>query len=171
MQAFRLPMTSFLLLLMFLLLLAWAHLRPSELRHPAMGAGALAGDVPTWTVWTFSEPFRLLSWGSILWSVFLSFQVWAARKRHMKTCLEVIRLETVNEELRDHLNGLEEESVARTGLTGLLPICSACKKIRDDRGVWNQLECYIGERSPVEFTHSICPDCAKRLYPDLFRTP
>ena len=52
-------------------------------------------------------------------------------------------------------------------LSGLLPICSACKRIRDDRGYWNQIEAYIHERSDAEFTHSICPECAKRLYPNL----
>ncbi|MFH1984641.1 MAG: hypothetical protein ABIL58_22600 [Pseudomonadota bacterium] len=52
-------------------------------------------------------------------------------------------------------------------LGGLLPICAACKKIRDDQGYWNQIESYIKSRSDAEFTHSICPDCAKKLYPDI----
>jgi PAS domain S-box-containing protein len=52
-------------------------------------------------------------------------------------------------------------------LSGLLPICAACKKIRDDKGYWNQIESYIKAHSEAEFSHSICPDCAKRLYPDL----
>src|SRR5207245_619859 len=50
-------------------------------------------------------------------------------------------------------------------LSGLLPICASCKKIRDDRGYWNQLEQYIGERSQAAFSHGICPDCVNRLYP------
>ena len=50
-------------------------------------------------------------------------------------------------------------------LRGLLPICSSCKKIRDDQGRWNELETYIKQRSAAEFTHSICPECAERLYP------
>ena len=49
-------------------------------------------------------------------------------------------------------------------LSGLLPICASCKKIRDDQGYWNQIECYIREHSEAEFSHSICPDCAKQLY-------
>lgn len=52
-------------------------------------------------------------------------------------------------------------------LSGLLPICASCKKIRDDRGYWNQIESYIHKHSDAEFTHSICPDCSKRLYPEL----
>ena len=51
-------------------------------------------------------------------------------------------------------------------LTGLLPICSSCKKIRDDQGYWNQIDTYIQEHSDVKFSHGICPDCAKRLYPE-----
>jgi hypothetical protein len=53
-------------------------------------------------------------------------------------------------------------------LSGLLPICCSCKKIRDDSGYWRQIEMYVKERSNAEFTHGICPDCAKKLYPDYF---
>ncbi|MBF8278325.1 MAG: multi-sensor hybrid histidine kinase [Candidatus Brocadiaceae bacterium] len=51
-------------------------------------------------------------------------------------------------------------------LEGLLPICASCKKIRDDKGVWHQLEVYIRDHSEADFTHSICSDCAKELYHD-----
>ena len=50
-------------------------------------------------------------------------------------------------------------------LSGLLPICASCKKIRDDKGYWNNLEKFITEHSGAEFSHSICPDCAQKLYP------
>jgi hypothetical protein len=53
-------------------------------------------------------------------------------------------------------------------LSGLLPICANCKKIRDDRGYWNRIEAYIAKHSDVQFTHGMCPDCARKLYPDLF---
>lgn len=52
-------------------------------------------------------------------------------------------------------------------LKGFLPICSVCKKIRDDKGYWNQIEAYIQSHSEAEFSHSLCQDCAKTLYPDL----
>lgn len=52
-------------------------------------------------------------------------------------------------------------------LSGLLPICSHCKKIRDDKGYWNQIEAYITDRSDAKFSHSICQDCAKKYYPDI----
>lgn len=53
-------------------------------------------------------------------------------------------------------------------LSGLLPICSSCKKIRDDSGYWSQIEQYLEAHSDAEFTHSLCPDCAKKLYPEIF---
>ena len=51
-------------------------------------------------------------------------------------------------------------------LSGLLPICASCKKIRDDKGYWQQVETYIKDRSDADFTHGICPECVKRLYPE-----
>ena len=53
-------------------------------------------------------------------------------------------------------------------LSGLLPICAACKNIRNDSGYWQCVEVYIEAHSEASFTHSICPDCTKKLYPDLF---
>jgi len=52
-------------------------------------------------------------------------------------------------------------------LSGLLPICAHCKKIRDDKGYWSQIESYIGKHSNAQFSHGICPDCAKKYYPEL----
>ncbi|MHB8809086.1 MAG: cache domain-containing protein [Desulfobulbaceae bacterium] len=51
-------------------------------------------------------------------------------------------------------------------LSGLLPICASCKKIRDDQGYWNQIESYIQLHSQAQFSHSICPECMQKLYPD-----
>ncbi len=51
-------------------------------------------------------------------------------------------------------------------LRGILPICASCKKIRDDRGYWNQIESYIRDHSEAEFSHGLCPDCVKKLYPE-----
>lgn len=65
---------------------------------------------------------------------------------------------------------LEENTRAQdeiTTLRGLIPICAQCKKIRDDKGYWNQIETYISERSEAKFTHSICLTCARELYPEL----
>ncbi len=54
-------------------------------------------------------------------------------------------------------------------LSGLLPICSTCKKIRDDKGNWIQIESYIKHHSEAEFSHGICPECAKKFYPEFHK--
>jgi hypothetical protein len=76
--------------------------------------------------------------------------------------------------LAEKINALEKKNVALTNaneevtiLQGILPICSMCKKVRDDKGYWNQIESYIRDHSDADFSHSICPECAENLYPDL----
>jgi PAS domain S-box-containing protein len=62
-----------------------------------------------------------------------------------------------------------QEALARVKtLSGLLPICASCKKIRDDDGYWYQVEVYIRDHAGVEFSHSICPECVKKLYPEFY---
>ena len=51
-------------------------------------------------------------------------------------------------------------------LRGIVPICASCKKIRDDQGYWNQVEVYVSDHTEAEFSHGICPECAKKLYPE-----
>lgn len=58
---------------------------------------------------------------------------------------------------------LQEALAEIKTLKGFIPICASCKKIRDDEGYWSQLEAYIGKHTDAEFTHSICPDCAKEF--------
>lgn len=73
-----------------------------------------------------------------------------------------------NEQEREHLLSELQMMVARIKrLQGMLPICASCKKIRNDNGYWEQIEVYIREHSEAEFSHGLCPDCAKRLYPDI----
>ncbi len=62
---------------------------------------------------------------------------------------------------------LQEANASIKTLRGLLPICASCKKIRDDKGYWNQLEAYILDNSDAQITHGICPDCMKKLYGDV----
>jgi hypothetical protein len=62
---------------------------------------------------------------------------------------------------------LEKALLEVKKLSGLLPICSFCKKIRDDKGYWNKIESYIHEHSEAVFSHSVCEECTKKYYPDL----
>lgn len=77
-------------------------------------------------------------------------------------------LERSNDDLKQEIEEREKAEQKIRVLKGLLPICSSCKNIRDDRGYWNQIEIYIHEHSEAKFTHGICPDCAKKLYPEFY---
>ncbi|HJX31286.1 MAG TPA: PAS domain-containing protein [Thermodesulfobacteriota bacterium] len=70
------------------------------------------------------------------------------------------------QELQQALEERQEALAKVKTLSGLLPICASCKKIRDDSGYWKQIEAYIREHSDATFTHGICPECVKKLYPD-----
>ncbi len=84
--------------------------------------------------------------------------------------MSVLNSELINltRELQRKNRALENAREKIKVLGGLLPICSSCKKIRDDEGYWNQIESYIRDHSEADFSHSICPDCARMLYPDLY---
>lgn len=77
---------------------------------------------------------------------------------------DMMKLRSLNEELLSKNKKLKEALDDVQQLSGLLPICASCKKIRDDQGYWNQLESYIEKHSEALFSHSICPSCADKLY-------
>jgi hypothetical protein len=86
------------------------------------------------------------------------------------TVFMVIMNTEANRNLVDRLRtaaALEDALANVKTLRGLLPICASCKRIRDDRGYWSQIEVYVRTHSEADFSHSLCPDCARRLYPDL----
>jgi len=73
------------------------------------------------------------------------------------------------EEERERLIQELETSLAQVKrLSGLIPICMSCKKIRDDQGYWQNLERFLHENADIVFSHGLCPECARRLYPDYF---
>jgi phosphoserine phosphatase RsbU/P len=79
-----------------------------------------------------------------------------------------IRIVDLQQSLADRVKALEDALVRVKQLQGLLPICSYCKKIRDDQNYWQQVENYISEHSEAQFSHSICPDCyEKRVKPEI----
>ena len=82
---------------------------------------------------------------------------------------EIAEHKRTEELLRQESDKLKETMAEVKILSGMLPICSSCKKIRDDKGYWNQIESYIGDHSEAEFSHGICPDCAKKLYPEFYK--
>jgi len=73
----------------------------------------------------------------------------------------ILQAKESNEELQEALDRVKQ-------LSGLLPICASCKKIRDDKGYWNQIESYISKHSEAQFTHGICPECTRKMYPEYY---
>lgn len=81
--------------------------------------------------------------------------------------LDITKRKKAEEERNQLVAELQHALAKVKTLSGFLPICASCKKIRDDKGYWNQIESYISRHSEAEFSHGICPDCAKKLYPEL----
>jgi hypothetical protein len=78
----------------------------------------------------------------------------------------ITELHTTIAEKNDLIDELRQALAEVKTLQGILPLCSHCKKIRDDRGYWNQLESYIQSHSEADFSHGICEECARIHYPD-----
>lgn len=122
---------------------------------------------PFWITWWFRLAIAFL-----LMAVF-SLWYWQ-RIRHYKQNQKMLQeqveqrtseLRQKNEELERTMTEREEAMKKIKVLSGLIPICANCKKVRSDKGYWNQIEVYIAEHSEADFTHSLCPDCIKKLYP------
>jgi CheY-like chemotaxis protein len=78
-----------------------------------------------------------------------------------------VSLRRALERERDLRRSLEASLAQVKTLSGLLPICARCKKIRDDNGYWNQIESFIAQHSHADFTHGICPECSRAMYPEM----
>ncbi|HUI91881.1 MAG TPA: hypothetical protein VLX68_06490 [Chitinivibrionales bacterium] len=70
--------------------------------------------------------------------------------------------------VKERTRDLEDSLAHIKTLSGLIPICASCKKVRDDRGYWQQVEEYISEHTEAGFSHGICPDCMKKMYPEQY---
>lgn len=78
-----------------------------------------------------------------------------------------IELQSIRKEQSRLISELQAALAEVKQLRGIIPICANCKKVRDDKGYWMQVEHYLREHSDAEFSHSLCPDCMHKLYPDL----
>jgi PAS domain S-box-containing protein len=85
----------------------------------------------------------------------------------MASFVDITRRKQTEMEREDLIRKLETALVKIKTLRGLVPICASCKKIRDDQGFWHQVEIYVRDHTEANFSHSICPACAKELYPEL----
>ena len=80
---------------------------------------------------------------------------------------DITKRKLIEEQRDKSIFELKKALIEVKKLSGLLPICSHCKKIRDDKGYWYQIESYIRDHSEAEFSHSICQECAKKYYSDI----
>lgn len=89
----------------------------------------------------------------------------------IRKCAEVVEYRQAalrhRQEMQQSIEALQAALAQVKQLSGLLPICASCKKIRDDTGYWQQIETYIRSHSEAEFTHGICPDCKKTYFPSV----
>lgn len=92
---------------------------------------------------------------------FNSTELLARVKNHIELKLSKDKLQRMNKELQQALNEIKT-------LKGLVPICASCKKIRDDNGYWQEVEHYVSAHTEADFSHGICPDCMKKLYPNVY---
>jgi hypothetical protein len=97
----------------------------------------------------------------ILQTLIIYFFVYRPMSRYVR---DIFLLISEKEETISKLHAATEEIKT---LRGILPICASCKKIRDDEGYWNQIEQYISDRSDAKFSHGICPECVRKLYPGM----
>ncbi|OQX18177.1 MAG: hypothetical protein BWK76_08260 [Desulfobulbaceae bacterium A2] len=91
--------------------------------------------------------------------------------KRMQIATDITERKQAEEDKEKLIASLREALDKVKQLSGMLPICSVCKKIRDDTGYWTQLEAYIHTHSEAEFSHSICPECARKLYPEYCDAP
>jgi PAS domain-containing protein len=102
---------------------------------------------------------------------YLEVRVWPVRDRRQQATGRLILLRDVtarkqaDEERERLVFELQNALVSVKTLRGLLPICANCKKVRDDAGYWHDVEEYVANHSEAEFSHGLCPDCMKKLYP------
>jgi PAS domain S-box-containing protein len=104
-----------------------------------------------------------------LFPIEVSSVVFQNRQGDARTCMIIrdISERKAAESERDKLiRELQDALVRVNSLSGLLPMCASCRKIRDRQGGWQDLESYIREHTEADFTHGICPECRRRLYPE-----
>ena len=100
----------------------------------------------------------------------LSFSTWQSDSEFFLTGIvrDISKRKQIEAERDQLIQSLQDSLAKLKTLSGLLPICASCKKIRDDKGYWNRIETYIQKHSEAEFSHGICPECARKLYPSYY---
>ena len=116
----------------------------------------------------FVQEFIRADGSTLVMDMTLTMIPWGSGSAILATLRDVSERVRYEEERERLINELQVALEKIKTLKGLLPICAHCKKIRNDDGYWQQIEVYIHEHSEADFTHGICPDCMKELYPDFY---
>ena len=101
--------------------------------------------------------------------VYSSLTTYNGKPSIIGTFLDITERKKTEAERERLILELKEALSQVKALSGLLPICSSCKKIRNDKGYWEQMEIYISDHSEADFSHGICPECAEKLYPEYYK--
>ena len=132
---------------------------------------AMARHVQTGESQIIGQPVELvgLTKGGLRFAMELSISTWKVGTEQYYTGIirDISGRKQIEAERNQLIKSLQDSLSKIKTLSGMLPICASCKKIRDDEGYWNQIETYIARHSEAEFSHGICPECAKKLYPDI----
>jgi PAS domain S-box-containing protein len=116
---------------------------------------------------SFERTFRKKD-GSLL-DVWITVSVLSYRGKRVACGIirDIAERKRAEKEREQLINELQEALANIKTLSGLIPICAQCKKIRDDKGYWQQVEVYVREHSEAKFSHGLCPECTKLLFPEL----
>jgi rsbT co-antagonist protein RsbR len=126
---------------------------------------ALALGQPTFEIETVNqklsgEPIHIV----LRWNVAPGYEDTCAKA--FVSILDITKRKNAEKDREKTIDELKEARNRLAQLTGILPICASCKKIRDETGYWHLVESFISERSDVKFSHSLCPECSDKLYPE-----
>ena len=158
---------GFVVLLVMLLLLQLTVLRPlSKLTDHTLSVGE-TGDLSARI--TLKQKDEIGTLANELNKMLAQLEKKTGELEFANTSLkdEIAERRRIEKDLQKTIADLEKALHEIKTLRGILPICASCKNVRDDKGYWRQIESYISSHSSAEFSHSICPECAKKLYPDM----
>ena len=124
------------------------------------------GNVANWQTYLISKSQKVIP---VEENIVLLFDNAGNRIGAVGTSRDITERRRIENERERLIAELQKALVQVKTLSGFIPICSSCKKVRNDSGYWEQVEAYISTRSEAEFSHSICPDCARKLYPEIYK--
>ena len=131
----------------------------TEILPIVMAKGQWKGEIPLLTAKGNLTPTEQ--------NIFLIYDEHGAPWMFGNIIADITERKRIEEEREKLIKELQEAIKEIKTLRGILPLCSFCKKIRDDKGYWEQVDVYIHKHSQADISHGICPECAKEHYPDL----